>query len=55
MYKAETEQLKAEANRVQVEAGMVKAKKKKAKATFGIVPSDGRILQAQTRIIKAIL
>ena len=34
---------------------MTKAKKKKAKATVGMVPSDGKILQAKTRIIKAIL
>ena len=55
MSKAETGQLKADANRPQAEACMAKAKKKKAKATFWMAPLDGKVLQAKTRIIKAIL
>ena len=34
---------------------MTKAKEKKPKATFRMASSDGKILQAKTRIIKAIL
>ena len=53
--KAETGKLKAEANTRKAKKGMTKAKKKKAKAAFTMAPLDGKILQAKTRIIKAIL
>mgnify|MGYP003595212594 CR=1 FL=1 len=53
--KADARRFKADAGTMQANGAMGKAKKKKAKAFFWMVSSDGKILPATIRIIKAIL